>query len=82
MRFKAHFSGGHDDTKASMSASIDGDSVECEPGSKTRLFGEEGDVSLECVFSVAGGANQLRVLKVAVLWSHAQYRDFELDLAE
>ncbi len=73
-RFKADFSGGHDDTMASMALSLDGAPLACDEGSKTSLMGEDGDVSLECRFSVpqSGGSP---VLKVVVKWSHAQYTD-------
>lgn len=77
-RFKANFSGGHDDTSAKMTATLDGLPLACENGSKTSLFGEDGDVSLECRFSIAEGAGNKHVLGVTLLWSHAQYTDFEL----
>jgi hypothetical protein len=77
-RFKAEFSGGHDDTSASMKLTIDGAPLDCETGSKTKLFGEDGDVSLECHFRVGGHAGPQPVLGVALLWSHAQYARTEL----
>ncbi len=73
-RFKADFSGGHDDTMASMALSLDGAPLACDEGSKTSLMGEDGDVSLECRFSVPQAAGA-PVLKVVVKWSHAQYTD-------
>jgi hypothetical protein len=76
-RFKANFSGGHDDTKASLSASLDNLPFACDSGSKTRLFGEEGDVGLDCQFSMTGKADGVQILTVTLLWSHAQYTDFE-----
>jgi hypothetical protein len=77
-RFKVDFSGGHDDTMASMTLSLDGAPLACEQGSKTQLMGEDGDVSLECRFSLPGAAGTKRILGVALKWSHAQYTDFEL----
>jgi hypothetical protein len=77
-RFKADFSGGHDDTSASMTLTIDEAPLECEAGSKTRLFGEDGNVSLVCHFRLSGAAGKPPVLGVALLWSHAQYVRTEL----
>ncbi len=76
--FKANFSGGHDDTLASMTATVDGLPLACDKGSKTRLMGEDGDVSLECKFSINEKAGTELVLSVAVSWRHAQYQNFEL----
>jgi hypothetical protein len=78
-RFKANFAGGHDDTTASMSAKLDGVPLACEKGSKTSLQGEDGDVSLECKFSINEKAGTEHALRVTLLWSHAQYTDFEFD---
>lgn len=78
-RFKANFSGGHDDTIASMTPSLDGVPLACEEGSKTSLMGEEGDVNLECKFSITQSAGTDHVLTVALSWGHALYTDFELD---
>ena len=81
-RFKADFSGGHDDTMASMALSVDGAPLECEQGSKTHLMGEDGDVSLECRFSLLATGSTRRLLRVVLKWSHAQYTDFALTPAE
>ena len=62
-----------------MTATLNEAPLVCENGSKTSLMGEDGDVSLECKFSIAGKAGTRQVLKVKLLWSHAQYTDFELD---
>ena len=75
-RFTARFGGGHDDTSASLTASLDGQATECDAGSKMRLFGEDGDVSLYCRVTAGDAAQVAHVLVVTVLWSHAQYRDF------
>ena len=77
-RFKAHFSGGHDDTRAWMEATLDERPLSCEEGSKTLLEGEEGEVSLECSFSLTEKIGTKR-LAVKVRWSHAQYTSFALD---
>ena len=75
-RLTANFSGGHDDTSASLAATLDGQPVDCEADSKTRLFGEDGDVSLHCRIRAGGDPAPAHVLVVTVLWSHAQFRDF------
>jgi len=77
-RLKVNFSGGHDDTSAAMAVSLDGRPLACEDGSKTRLMGEDGDVSLFCVFVVAPQAGAVPVLRATVSWSHAQYTDHDL----
>lgn len=69
-RYEVHFSGGHDDTKASLSPALDGSPIACDPArSKLRLFGEEGDVSLACEFE----ARAASVFIVRVLWHHCQH---------
>jgi len=75
-RLTFRFRGGHDDTSASMSASLDGQPFDCSAESKTRLFGEDGDVELYCRAHIVGDAGASRTLVATVLWSHAQYRDF------
>jgi hypothetical protein len=77
-RFTANFSGGHDDTTASMTPTLDGASLACEPGSKTSLIGEDGDVSVDCAFTVGEAPGTTRVLQVLLKWRHAQYTDFSL----
>jgi hypothetical protein len=79
MRFSANFSGSHDDTMASMTATLDGAELACDAGSKTDLMGEDGDVSLHCRFTLVAPAGAERVLKVALSWRHAQYTGFELE---
>lgn len=71
-RYEAHFSGGHDDTKASLAPALDGAPIACdEARSKLRLFAEEGDVWLACEFETPGGAAP--VFTVRVLWHHCQH---------
>ncbi len=77
LRFKVNFSGGHDDTMAFMTPSLDDAPLDCDKGSKISLMGEDGDVSLDCRFSMAEKPGTKKVLRVKVLWSHAQYVDFE-----
>jgi hypothetical protein len=78
-RFKANFSGGHDDTKATITPTLDGAPLACGEGSKISLFGEDGDVSLECRFSIPAKTAGQPVFGALVWWSHAQYTDFEFD---
>jgi hypothetical protein len=77
-RFKAHFSGSHDDTTAAMTLTLDGAPLACDPGSKTYLEGEDGDVALECRFSIAPGASATRSVRALLSWHHAEYTRFEL----
>ena len=80
LRFKAFFSGGHDDTVASLQVTLDGSPLTCGEGSKTRLMGEDGDVSLECRISVPSTGDSNHVLTVLIKWSHAQYTDAGLQV--
>jgi len=78
-RFKAHFSGSHDDTTATLALTLDGAPLACEPGSKTYLEAEDGDVMLECRFSIAPGDTPTpRSLRALLAWHHAEYTRFEL----
>lgn len=78
LRFTANFSGGHDDTTASLKVTLNGVPLQCDEGSKTSLVGEDGDVSLECKVSLAGPAPSRRSLGVALKWNHAEYVNAEL----
>ena len=78
LRFKVNFSGGHDDTMASMTTSLDDTPLACDKASKTRLMGEDGDVSLDCGFVAVGKPGTQQVLRVKATWSHAQYVGFEM----
>lgn len=77
LRFKANFSGSHDDTMVSMATTLDEAPLVCDKDSKISLMGEDGDVSLHCDFSLAANPGTKNVLRVKVTWSHAQYTDFE-----
>jgi hypothetical protein len=77
-RFKAHFSGSHDDTTASLTPTLDGKPLACDASSKTQTEGEEGDVSLECRFSITQSGSAAQAFRVVLAWHHAQYMAFEL----
>jgi len=72
MLFKADFSGSHDDTRLSMTLSLDGVPVACSQNSKTSLLGEDGNVSLECHFAPGGTAGTKRTLGAVIQIWHAQ----------
>ncbi|WP_431050077.1 hypothetical protein [Roseateles sp. L2-2] len=76
--FRATFTGGHDDTSASIAPELDGQPFACGTGSKLSLFGEDGNVSVFCQFDrsalPAGAAAKLKVL---IKWSHAEFADYE-----
>lgn len=71
-RLRADFEGSHDDTSASLKATLDGAPLECDLGSKLASEGEDGDVRLECRFRVNGNKGTTRLLAITLLWSHAQ----------
>jgi hypothetical protein len=75
-KFEVRFTGGHDDTMASLSATLNGKPLACDEGSKTELMGEFGEISIHCQFS----SEDAQQLKVSVQWHHAQYSDFLLDV--
>ncbi len=77
-RFTITFLGGHDDTTASLKASEDGSPLVCGKDSKTSLLGEDGEVSLFCNLSLKHDPGTSHVIAFSVVWSHAQYKDFEL----
>lgn len=75
--FVARFSGGHDDTRASIEPAMNGKPLSCNQDSKLELFGEYGDVSVYCRFTVPSSKSG-SALSVTIRWSHAQYTDFDL----
>ncbi len=77
-RLEVNFSGGHDDTMASMTARLDGVALHCDDGSKMRLMGEDGDVSLVCIFSTRAGSDEDHVFEASISFSHAQYVGYAL----
>ena len=51
---------------------LNGTSLTCEDGSKLSLMGEDGDVSLTCLFTAPGVSERSR-FSATFAWSHAQY---------
>ncbi|MFT3931612.1 MAG: hypothetical protein QM709_15085 [Spongiibacteraceae bacterium] len=82
LTFRANFSGGHDDTKADIEPFIDDIPLKCDEGSKTNLFGEDGDVSLWCSFSIRDHAKSNGIFTIRVKWSHAEYTNYEMTAAK
>jgi hypothetical protein len=78
-RFVVLFSGGHDDTMASLKVQADGIDSACGAGSKPELMGEDGNVSLLCHLKVGGLPAGGHVITVHLRWSHAQYEGFRLE---
>ena len=74
-KFEVRFLGGHDDTRASLNAPLNGQPLTCESGSKPQLEGEFGEVSIDCQFS----SQSAQDLKVDVQWYHAQYDSYSLE---
>ncbi|MDH0864424.1 hypothetical protein [Mitsuaria sp. GD03876] len=75
--FRAMFTGGHDDTSASIVPELDGQPFACGPGSKLSLFGEDGNVSVHCQFTRASVPATGARLKVLIKWSHAEFADYD-----
>jgi len=81
IRFKADFTGSHDDTRLSISLSLDGLPVTCGKGSKTWLNGEDSeasDVSLECHLVLDGAAGSQRMLRAVINIYHAGFVGLQL----
>jgi len=81
LRFTADFTGSHDDTRLSISLSLDGLPVTCGKGSKTWLNGEDSeasDVGLECQFVLDGAAGSQRMLRAVINIYHAGFVGFQL----
>jgi hypothetical protein len=75
--FRAMFTGGHDDTSASIAPELDGQPFACGPGSKLSLLGEDGNVSLFCDFDRSALPATSARLKVLIKWNHAEFADYE-----
>ena len=75
--FKVKFLGSHDDTELSMTAALNQQPLSCEPGSKTSSRFEDGEITLECRFSVNAKVGSNQILEMHIVWTHAQYADFE-----
>jgi hypothetical protein len=76
--FKVRFLGSHDDTQLSMTSSLNKQPLTCGPGSKTSSRFEDGEITLECRFSVKAKADSRQTLEMGIVWTHAQYDDFEI----
>jgi hypothetical protein len=76
--FRVKFLGSHDDTKLSMTASLNGQPLTCDPGSTMSSRFEDGDINLECRFRVKAAAGTKQVLEMGIKWTHAQYAEHEL----
>lgn len=78
-RFRANFTGVHDDTTALLAVRLDDQPVTCAPGSTTALLGEGDedsageDGALECKIVLNGAAGAERRLWVQLRWRHAQH---------
>lgn len=79
-RFRADFSGSHDDTRVWIVPVVDGVPVHCAAGSKTLSEAEDGDVTLACRFQRDIKADTKQILSVRIAWRHAQPGEFGLDL--
>ncbi|WP_018410419.1 hypothetical protein [Methyloversatilis thermotolerans] len=76
--FQATFSGSHDDTRLKIETALDGKSLACDKGSKTESEFEDGDITLNCRFSVSGAQGSTARLKTGLRWSHAEYAEHRL----
>ncbi len=78
--FKVRFLGSHDDTQLSMTPALDGLPLTCGPGSKTSSRFEDGEITLECRFVIEAKVDSTHLLKMEIVWTHAQYDGFEFTL--
>ena len=77
LRFEAHLAGSHDDTSATLVATLHDAPLACAAGSKTRLDGEEeGDVTLSCHLVAPPAAGSTTEVRFLVRWYHARYGGF------
>ncbi len=72
LRFLAVFGGSHDDTRITLTATLDDQPLTCDSRSKTSLFAEDGEVRLDCGFRAGRVSTAGQVLKVALTVHHAQ----------
>ena len=70
-RLVVKLSGSHDDTSASIQVRLDTAPLTCDRESKTSLFGEDGDVFLDCRFTIADTAP--RSVHARLVVRHAEY---------
>lgn len=79
LRFDAHLAGSHDDTTATLAATLNGAPLACAPGNKTSIDGQdEGDVTLSCQLTAPSAATGTMELRFNVRWYHARYSGFDL----
>jgi hypothetical protein len=69
--FKATFTGVHDDSRASMTLTLDNAPVACIQGSKTTLADEDGD-TLACYLTPSKTNGASNVLVATVKFHHAE----------
>lgn len=79
MHIKVHFTGSHDDTTAALQVSLGDAPVACDPGSKTSTEFEDGDVTLDCRFTVPAGPGAATLLRASAKWFHAQQVGLEVN---
>ena len=78
-RFRAFFSGGHDDSEVSLIPVTAGSlPLACGAGSKPELTGEYGDIHVDCVVSTGPLAEGEKTFSAKVVWSHAVFRGVEM----
>ncbi len=80
LHFEAHFAGSHDDTAASLIASLNDTPLACAAGSKTTLDGqEEGDATMSCrLTAVPVSTGTPTTLRFQLRWHHARYTGFDV----
>lgn len=82
LRLEAHFSGSHDDTTATLAATLDGAPVACAAGSKTAIDGQdEGDVTLSCQLGAPPVGAGMQALRFELRWHHARFTGYDLRVA-
>jgi len=78
VRFKAQFLGSHDDSEVSLRLiKLDDITVECRADSKTKSRFEDGEVTLDCGFTVPAKPSDGR-LTVKISLHHLQFEKAEL----
>lgn len=79
IHIQVHLTGSHDDTTASLEVAIGDTPVACDAGSKTSTESEDGDVTLDCRFTVSVKPDAATVLRASAKWFHAQYVGLEVN---
>ena len=75
---KVDFGGSHDDTNAALEVTLGDTPVACDAVSKTSSEGEDGEVTLDCRFTVAATAGAGQMLRASARWFHARYLNVEV----